>query len=1202
MAQVQRFLVKMPVVAPNTSLSLAGQAAVLRARPLFGSITEPRTASVAAPSIWHIVEAPVALDMGNAWDVCHSMVTQGLGLAGGVRPEFAEPDLQQAWITAPPNDREQALVASCAADDQKTGPDGFPGALDNFWYQDDAHGQFARALADLPLPADDGKLVRVAHLDTGYDPDHHSLPRRLERTLQRNFVDDDRPNDAADDSSGFFNNLGHGTGTLSILAGAPAAGLPRLGAAPFVKVVPIRVANRVELFYNSAIAQAFDYVHGLTAGKGPESAVAVISMSMGGLASRAWADAVNALYEAGVVVVTAAGNNFGNLPTRHLVYPARFNRVIAACGVMADHSPYADLPLRKMAGNYGPDSKMRTALAASTPNVPWAKFGCSDVVDFDGAGTSAATPQIAAAAAMWLQKNKAACDAYSQPWMCVEAARRALFSSAARGDGHKLGNGELRVAAAMAVAPAEETQLAKEAPDSACFGFLKVLTGLGVDAGTAQQAMLELEALQLSQSAAIEAILPDAGVDPASLDASTRSALAKALAEHPRASQALRRALRAVDAPPIGPAATSPSVEALQLRHAVAPRPPEPTARRLRIYAYDPSLGRELETIGLNETISTIRWEHNLAPGPVGEYVEVVDVDPASGCCYAPVDLNDPRLLASDGLRPAEANPQFHQQMAYAVAMKTIEHFERALGRTALWSPRVVQVPLQARAGDPPTSGAQNRPQTRPGQRFVQRLRIYPHALREQNAYYSPDRKALLLGYFSCRFDVAGAPSQTVFTALSHDIVAHETTHALLDGLHPRFREPTNPDVLAFHEAFADIVALFQHFTLHESLRDQLRKVRGDLSGQNSLLAQLAVEFGRARGLHGGLRNAIGQFTDDGAGGKTWTPARPTIGDYQASNEPHARGAVLVAAVFDAFSQVYARRALRPISLATGGSEVLPPGVLSSELTDALTDVAAKVAGHVLTICIRALDYCPPVDITFGDFLRALVTADHDLVPSDPWGYRVAFVSAFAQRGIFPEAVRSLSVETVLWEPPPLAFSRLGGLLHRLRLKWDRSTHRRRAWLSSLVNARQVHRWLQDSVSDEEFEMLGLQRRAAKGYRLRNAAGESIECDLHAIEVHSVRPLQRVGPDGRLLSQLVVELTQSLTACDGSRMKFRGGATLLFDLNTQSAVYMVRKRFDQVARVTRSQAAWQAQMDAAGNNYTGLAAQAREPFAFLHRR
>ena len=31
---------------------------------------------------------------------------------------------------------------------------------------------------------------------------------------------------------------------------------------------------------------------------------------------------------------------------------------------------------------------------------------------------------------------------------------------------------------------------------------------------------------------------------------------------------------------------------------------------------------------------------------------------------------------------------------------------------------------------------------------FVRRLRIYAHALRERNAYYSPDKKALLFGYF----------------------------------------------------------------------------------------------------------------------------------------------------------------------------------------------------------------------------------------------------------------------------------------------------------------------------------------------------------------------------------------------------------------------------------------------------------------------
>ncbi|TGV61985.1 hypothetical protein EN803_38045, partial [Mesorhizobium sp. M2D.F.Ca.ET.160.01.1.1] len=100
----------------------------------------------------------------------------------------------------------------------------------------------------------------------------------------------------------------------------------------------------------------------------------------------------------------------------------------------------------------------------------------------------------------------------------------------------------------------------------------------------------------------------------------------------------------------------------------------------------------------------------------------------------------------------------------------------------------------------------------------VPRLRIYPHALRAANAYYSPDKKALLFGYFPAESkdgDVT-TPGTTVFSCLSNDIVAHEMSHALLDGLHRLFEEASNPDVPAFHEAFADIVALFQHFTLKE--------------------------------------------------------------------------------------------------------------------------------------------------------------------------------------------------------------------------------------------------------------------------------------------------------------------------------------------------------------------------------------------------
>jgi hypothetical protein len=55
---------------------------------------------------------------------------------------------------------------------------------------------------------------------------------------------------------------------------------------------------------------------------------------------------------------------------------------------------------------------------------------------------------------------------------------------------------------------------------------------------------------------------------------------------------------------------------------------------------------------------------------------------------------------------------------------------------------------------------------------------------------------------------------------------------------------------------------------------------------------------------------------------------------------------------------------------------------------------SSMTAALVLNMCIRALDYIPPVDITFGEYLRGIITADFDLVEDDRYGYRVAFVEA----------------------------------------------------------------------------------------------------------------------------------------------------------------------------------------------------------------
>ena len=70
----------------------------------------------------------------------------------------------------------------------------------------------------------------------------------------------------------------------------------------------------------------------------------------------------------------------------------------------------------------------------------------------------------------------------------------------------------------------------------------------------------------------------------------------------------------------------------------------------------------------------------------MGEYFEIDDVD-AADQFYGMVDLDDPRLLALEGWAPSEGDPHFHQQMVYAVAMNTVQQFERALGRPVFWRP-----------------------------------------------------------------------------------------------------------------------------------------------------------------------------------------------------------------------------------------------------------------------------------------------------------------------------------------------------------------------------------------------------------------------------------------------------------------------------------------------------------------------------------
>jgi hypothetical protein len=624
-----------------------------------------------------------------------------------------------------------------------------------------------------------------------------------------------------------------------------------------------------------------------------------------------------------------------------------------------------------------------------------------------------------------------------------------------------------------------------------------------------------------------------------------------------------------------------------------ATRLPAPPVRRLRGYAFDPSISIQLETMNINEIVYPIPWEDDLCPGPVGEYLQVVDYDPSSDCFYAPVDLNHAHLLAQDGLPPSIGNPQFHQQMVYAVAMTTVHNFEQALGRKILWRSHSVD------------DGKGGKKET-----FVQRLRIYPHALREANAFYDPSKKALLFGYFNA---ASGQPGThmvggTVFSCLSHDIIAHETTHALLDGLQRRFIENTHPDALAFHEAFSDIIALFQHFSFSEVLRHQIAKTRGDLSSQN-LLGQLAQEFGVAIGNYTTLRDALGKV--DPQSGR-WEPLVPDPQEYLSVMEPHARGSILVAAVFDAFTSIYKSRVADLLRIASGGTGVLPSGALHPDLVNRLAIEASKASQHVLQMCIRALDYSPPVAMTFGDYLRSLITADMDLVPNDEKGYRVAFIEAFRRRGIYPHNVRNLAIESLCW---PSALESESKFFHELSERMNFTLDRQRLFAGRQTTF--------DHLAEYRTRLESFILTRKKGlHTFEELTGLSLDphhpiADLapthdgnQMFEVASVFPAQRMGPNGNLLNQLLVTITQERKVplvegdANSPRISFRGGCSLILDLDTHRLRYLVSKPIDDEQRL-RDQRDYMQNYSNGDlraiyfSPYNGKAMS--QPFALLHR-
>jgi hypothetical protein len=526
--------------------------------------------------------------------------------------------------------------------------------------------------------------------------------------------------------------------------------------------------------------------------------------------------------------------------------------------------------------------------------------------------------------------------------------------------------------------------------------------------------------------------------------------------------------------------------------------------RKLTIVAQDPDIkiraGRNRQPRILRAEVE-IPYEP-LAAGPRGYRVQVIDYDASTNVMYRPLEKSldqrpdntclDPLKEASD--KQLLSDPRLHGLNVYAIIMRTLARFEYALGRRISWG-------------------------------FLEhQIQVAPHAFADTNAFYSDRDKALMFGYF------LGHGGQPVFTCLSHDVVAHETTHALVDGLRKRFTVPSSPEQAAFHEGFADVVALLSVFSLPgvvNALLDLQSPGGARIASSKLTPAKLrcSILFGLAEQMGAKISNVRGQALR-----RSVELERSTEHIHKKEfSAPHRRGELLVAAMMNAFLDVWWARL-----------EGL--GARKQEFLDRqrVVEEGAEIADYLLTMAIRALDYTPPVHLEFCDFLSAMLTADTEVRPvQGKYRFRECLISNFAAYGMKPASGTVGGV----WRPP------------RRKLSYER-TH-----FESMQRDR-----------DEVFRFIWENRQALRF----NEEAYS--------RVLSVRPCLRVGPDGLTLRETVVEFIQrlELKASQLGMLKMRlpknmppsqkvvlyGGATLIFDARGHLK-FDVHNRVDNAARQSR---------------------------------
>jgi hypothetical protein len=329
--------------------------------------------------------------------------------------------------------------------------------------------------------------------------------------------------------------------------------------------------------------------------------------------------------------------------------------------------------------------------------------------------------------------------------------------------------------------------------------------------------------------------------------------------------------------------------------------------------------------------------------GPVSRRLAVVDFDPDSGAVQAGAPFLPPdrgrrlgRYRIADESDSDSAH--FRQVSVFGAVMKMIDMFEEAdvLGRKLQWA----------------FSGEQ--------------LLVVPQAGIMQNAFYH--RGSRSLQFFS--FDDPKTPGAMVHTCLSPDIVAHEATHAILDGIAPDLYDATSPQALAIHEAVADIGAVM--FALRSRrLGAQVMKMTGGDLKQSNAFNKIAQQFGEA--VYGPGR-PLRDLTND----RTMATA---------PNEPHELSEVLTGALYAVLVQLHDDAVDKRMA------------TIQTSRFSASGFALNSAANRLKRLAFRGLDYLPPGEVSFADYGRAIVAADTSSNPHDHH-LRDRAKDAFVARGI----------------------------------------------------------------------------------------------------------------------------------------------------------------------------------------------------------